>query len=51
MTKMKPNTLLKRTTLAVMLTSALLSGCSENQWKAIWQMQGTTPLLNRRRHC
>ena len=29
MTKMKPNTLLKRTTLAVMLTSALLSGCSE----------------------
>ena len=34
MTKMKPNTLLKRTTLAVMLTSALLSGCSEKSMES-----------------
>lgn len=34
MTKMKSNTLLKRTTLAVMLTSALLSGCSEKSMES-----------------
>jgi len=34
MTKMKPNTLLKSTTLAVMLTSALLSGCSEKSMES-----------------
>ncbi|WP_334018999.1 XrtA/PEP-CTERM system TPR-repeat protein PrsT [Alteromonas sp. S015] len=34
MTKKNPNTLLKRTTLAVMLTSALLSGCSEKSMES-----------------
>ena len=34
MTKMKSNTLLKRTTLAVMLTSVFLSGCSEKSMES-----------------
>ena len=34
MTKHKTNKLIKRTTLAVMLTSALLSGCSEKSMES-----------------